>query len=88
MTKPDPPGLMGIPPVPRPPGESARPPRPSMSPDIPLAGDVVAKIAGRIGADRLAAWWEQKTGRPCDCEGRKARLNRATERLLRWLSRG
>jgi hypothetical protein len=56
-------------------------------PDIPLAGDVVATIARRIGADRLAAWWEGQTGRPCGCEGRKAALNRATERLLRWLGR-
>jgi hypothetical protein len=78
---------MGIPPVPRPPGDPA-PPRPLPPPDIPLAGDVVEVIAKRIGADRLAAWWQRQTGRPCGCEGRKARLNRATEELLKWLSRG
>jgi hypothetical protein len=87
MNEPETPGLMGIPPVPRPPGEPARPPRPPMPPDIPLAGDVVEAIARRIGADRLAAWWEQKTGKPCGCEGRKAALNRATGRLLKWLGR-
>lgn len=53
-------------------------------PDIPLAGDVVEAIARRIGADRLAKWWERQTGRPCGCAERRERLNRATERLLRW----
>lgn len=53
-------------------------------PDIPLAGDVVEAIARRIGADRLARWWERQTGIPCGCEGRKELLNRATGRLLRW----
>lgn len=86
MNEPKSPGLMGIRPVPRPAGPRP-PPRPTPPPDIPLAGDVVAAIAERIGAARLAAWWEQQTGRPCGCEGRKVALNRATGRLLRWFSR-
>lgn len=57
------------------------------SPDIPPAGDVVAAIAKRIGADRLAAWWQRQTGRPCGCKGRQAALNRASERLKKWLGR-
>lgn len=69
-----------------PPG-AERPTSTDSPPDIPPAGDVVAAIARRIGADRLAAWWQEKTGRPCGCEGRKAALNRATERLLKWLGR-
>jgi hypothetical protein len=52
--------------------------------DIPLAGDVVAAIAARVGADRLAKWWEAKTGLPCGCEERRGKLNRATESLLRF----
>lgn len=53
-------------------------------PDIPLAGDVVEALAKRIGADRLARIWEQWTGVPCGCEERKAKLNAATEKLLKW----
>jgi hypothetical protein len=52
--------------------------------DIPLAGDVVESIARRIGADRLAAWWAAKTGRPCGCADRQAAMNRATRTLLKW----
>jgi hypothetical protein len=67
-----------------PPPTSPRPrPVPAL-PDIPLAGDVVEAIARRIGADRLAAWWEKQTGKPCGCAERKEKLNRATGRLLRW----
>jgi hypothetical protein len=58
------------------------PPRPY--PDIPLAGDVVEAMAKRLGADRLASWWEAMTGLPCGCAERREKLNRATERLLRW----
>jgi hypothetical protein len=58
------------------------PPRPH--PDIPLAGDVVAAMARRLGADRLAKLWERWTGQSCGCAERRAKLNRATERLLRW----
>lgn len=53
--------------------------------DIPLAGDVVESIAKRIGADRLARWWEKETGIPCGCEARKEALNRASAKLLKWL---
>jgi hypothetical protein len=53
-------------------------------PDIPLAGNVVEALAKRIGADRLAKLWEQWTGLPCGCEERKAKLNAATEKLLKW----
>ena len=52
---------------------------------IPLAGDLVAAAAKRIGADRLAKLWEKWTGKPCGCAERKERMNRATERLLKWL---
>lgn len=58
------------------------------SPDIPLAGDMVEAIARRIGADRLAAWWERQTGRPCGCARRKEYMNKATENLLRWMKLG
>lgn len=71
---------------------SARPATPTArtthGPDIPLAGDVVEAVAKRIGADRLAKWWEAKTGVPCGCAGRKEALNRATATLLRWAGMG
>jgi hypothetical protein len=56
-------------------------------PPIPLAGDVVEAIAKRIGADRLAKWWERLTRKPCGCAQRKKRLNAATRRLLAWWGR-
>ena len=59
------------------------PPTASPLAAIPLAGDVVESIARRLGADRLAAWWAEKTGRPCGCAERRAKLNRATRALLR-----
>jgi hypothetical protein len=41
-------------------------------------------MAKRLGADRLAKLWERWTGVPCGCAERREKLNRATERLLRW----
>jgi len=41
------------------------------TPDIPLAGDVVAKLARLFGADRLAKLWERATGKPCGCKERE-----------------
>ena len=55
---------------------------------IPLAGDVVAALAARIGAARLAAWWARRTGRPCGCAERRERLNAATRALIRWAGLG
>lgn len=55
---------------------------------LPLVGDLVEQLAKKIGADRLAAWWEKKTGRPCGCAERKEKLNHATRalaRLARWM---
>lgn len=50
---------------------------------IPLPGDIVEAIAHRIGADRLAKWWERKTGKPCGCAERKEKMNNAAKRLMR-----
>ena len=52
---------------------------------IPLPGDVIEKIAHRIGADRLAKLWERWTGKPCGCAERRDKINAATKRLLGWL---
>ena len=57
-------------------------------PGFPLAGDLFEQLAKKIGADRLARWWEKKTGRPCGCAQRKEKLNDATRalaRLARWM---
>ena len=51
---------------------------------IPLAGDVVERIAKRLGAKRLMAWWEAKTGLPCGCARRQELLNEASKKLLKW----
>lgn len=56
----------------------------SRKPDIPLAGDLIESISRRLGADRLAKLWERWTGLPCGCAERKAKLNKATERLIDW----
>jgi len=74
----------GLPDIPPTTGTAAASPHP---PDIPLAGDVVEAIAKRIGADRLAKLWERWTGTPCGCAERKAKLNAASVRLLKWLGR-
>lgn len=70
-------------------GEPAPPAPPvRLAPPIPLAGDVVEAIAKRLGADRLAKWWERQTGLDCGCDERRRRLNRATKRLLKWAGIG
>lgn len=70
-----------VPPIAVPCGPPPDPPSPLAG--IPLAGDVVAALAARLGADRLARWWAEKTGRPCGCAERRAKLNRATRALIR-----
>lgn len=54
---------------------------------IPLPGDLIEAVAKRIGLDRLAKFWERRTGKPCGCAERKEKINRTTERLLRWLGK-
>jgi hypothetical protein len=61
---------------------------PNLAPEIPLAGDLVAALAQRLGADRLAKWVEKWAGRPCGCAERQAALNRldaTARRFLGWL---
>lgn len=57
---------------------------PSRLAGIPLAGDVVEALAKKLGADRLAKWWESKTGMQCGCAERREKMNRATRTLLNW----
>lgn len=62
---------------------------PSGVPAIPLAGDLVAALAARIGADRAARWVARwLTGVPdCNCPARQAALNALdakVRRFLRW----
>lgn len=54
---------------------------------IPLAGDMVEKIAKKIGADRLAAWLQRVTGKSCGCAERRAKLNAASAALAKYAGR-
>lgn len=51
----------------------------------PLAGDVLAQWANRLGAERFKAWWRKVSGKPCRCDRRVAWINRVHERLKRRL---
>jgi hypothetical protein len=48
---------------------------------LPL-GDMVESVAKKVGADKLAKWYETWSGRDCGCDGRKRWLNAAGS----WLS--
>ena len=39
------------------------------------AGDTLARILGKVGADRAAKVWEQVTGTACGCSDRRGWLN-------------
>ena len=39
-------------------------------------GDTVATVAATLGLDKLAAAYEQLTGKPCGCKTRQAALNK------------
>lgn len=61
-------------------------PAPVSRPDsIPLAGDIVASMSRRIGADRFAAWVAAKLGADCGCEERRRKLNELDAKLRRYL---
>jgi hypothetical protein len=61
------------------------PPAPVATPM--LAGDIAEAAFKRLGADRLAKWYEAKTGKPCGCASRKEAMNKADAALRRWLAR-
>jgi hypothetical protein len=80
--------MAGGPPRPRPAPPAGRPPCSAPSPagsPIPLAGDLVAAAAARLGADRLAKWVAGRLGRECGCARRRAKLNQVDRALRRWL---
>lgn len=54
---------------------------------VPLAGDLVADLAHRIGADRAARWVAGKIGTDCGCKGRQDALNRVDASIRRFLGR-
>lgn len=56
--------------------------------DFPLGGDLLEKALKRIKADKLAELWTRWTGQPCNCDARREAINRAHERLNRWLGMG
>lgn len=57
-------------------------------PALPLAGDLVAALTARIGADRAAEWISDKLGKDCGCATRRAALNRLDAKLRSWLGIG
>jgi hypothetical protein len=38
-------------------------------------GDVVANIAKATGIDKVAKFFEEKTGKDCGCKGRQEKMN-------------
>jgi hypothetical protein len=52
---------------------------------IPLAGDLVAALTARVGADRLASWVAAQLGADCGCAERQRKLNELDVKLRRWL---
>jgi hypothetical protein len=64
-------------------------PSPTPSPALvaTAAGDLVAALARRIGADRAAAFVAAKLGVDCGCKGRQDALNRLDAKVRRYLSR-
>lgn len=63
---------------------AVNPPSPS-----PLAGDLVAALASRIGADRAAAWVARQLGANggCGCKSRQETLNRLDRAVRAFLAR-
>lgn len=59
-------------------------PRTTATPHVPLAGDVFAALAARIGADRAAKWVAAKLGAPCGCEERRRKMNELDMKLRKW----
>lgn len=39
-------------------------------------GDVVERIIGHENSDKFKSWYQKTFGKPCNCNGRKAWLNR------------
>lgn len=50
-----------------------------------LLGDITQDALKKLGADKLAKFYERKTGRACNCGARKEMLNnlhRAAQRII------
>ncbi|HEX4123797.1 MAG TPA: hypothetical protein VHY37_03660 [Tepidisphaeraceae bacterium] len=55
---------------------------------IPLAGDIIAALAARFGADRVAKWLARCVGaKSCGCARRQAKLNRMHAAARKWLAK-
>lgn len=55
---------------------------------IPLAGDLVAALTARVGADRAAEWVASKLGKDCGCAARREKLNRLDQSVRKFLGIG
>lgn len=66
-----------------------RPVAPPPTPAIPLAGDLVAALTAKIGADRAAKWVATKLGKDdCGCGARRAKLNALDAKVRAFLGLG
>jgi hypothetical protein len=55
---------------------------------IPLAGDIIAALAARFGADRVSKWLARVVGaKSCGCSARQAKLNRMHAAARKWLGK-
>jgi len=55
--------------------------------DENLAGDELEEILKRMGADKLAAAYEEVSGKDCGCDKRKQWLNNLHRKFKEWLNR-
>ena len=49
-----------------------------------LAGDELEEILKRMGADKLAAAYEEVSGKDCGCDKRKEWLNKKHKQVREW----
>jgi hypothetical protein len=66
-------------------GEEPKPVAQALQPTVMLAGDLVAALTKRIGADRAAKYVADKLGADCHCEERRQKLNALDARVRRFL---
>jgi hypothetical protein len=65
---------------------AAPPPDPEL-PQTPLAGDLFAALAARIGVERAVKYIADKLGVDCGCDRRRRALNQLHATVRRFLGR-
>ena len=54
-----------------------------MSEEPKMLGDMTEAMLKKVGADKLAKYYERISGRPCNCAGRKQTLNNIQRAIQR-----